>query len=127
MTGKKSDCRTPGENAFTCGLPTPRLDGIPDAVLPLVQLGMPLHGAWLGLCGNRVSAWLEWPGRVCTCKSMAELTTAQIEYLETMRQHYADYLDGVLRDTLMAPESFEEESEDDTPGQDVPELDREAA
>lgn len=92
-----------------------------------MQFGMTLHGDWLELCGHRVSAWLEWPANLCTCKTVDEVRAAQIEYLETMGKHYADYLDGVLRGTMMIQDGFEEESKDDAPERHVPELDREAA
>ena len=127
MTAKKTERRTPGGHAFACGLPTPQLDGLPDSIQSLMQAGIPLQGAWLELCGRRVSAWLEWPATVCTCKSLPELTSAQIEYLTTMHQHYADCLDCALRDPLTAPESFEDTSAGGGSGQDVAELDREAA
>lgn len=132
MTKMKSDKCTPGGNAFACGLPTPHLDGIPTPVQPLMQLGLPLQGDWIELCGHRASAWLEWPVKICACKSMTEVTTAHSEYLTAMSRHYADYLDSVLRDTLVAHEEFAETSEDDTPAEETspkeaPVLDREAA
>ena len=127
MTAKKADSCTPGASAFACGLPTPQLDGLPGSIQSLMRAGMPLQGTWLELCGWRISAWLEWPATVCTCKSMTELTGAQIEYLTTMHRHYADCLDGTLRDPLTAPESFEDTSAEGRSGQDAPELDRKAA
>ena len=95
------------------GLPIPKLEGVPEAVRPFVEVGMKMQSEALELCGHRARAWLDWPEIYCACKTMDDLTMAQSDYLTRMQRDYAHYLDCVLKDTLSEQDEFEEDEQDE--------------
>ncbi len=94
-------------------LPAPQLEGIPEAVRPFVEMGMKLNSEFLELCGHRARAWLDWPDDYSSCKTTEDLTEAQNTYFTRMQHDYAHFLDGILRDTMIEQEEFEEEVEEE--------------
>ena len=113
MKQSKQTGRTFGGVGLTLGLPTPKLEGVPEAVRSFVEVGMKLQSEVLELCGPRARAWLDWPEKYCACKTMDDLTTAQNGYLTRMQRDYAHYLDCVLKDTLIEQDEFEEDAQDE--------------
>jgi len=107
---KQSGGEIGGKDLYV-GIPTPKLEGVPEAVQPLVEMGMKMHSEYLELCGLRCNAWLDWPEQFCTCKTMEDLTVFQSSYLSKMQRDYAQFLDRILRDTLIEQDEFEEEDE----------------
>lgn len=99
----------PARDVFAAGLLVPRFEGIPEAAQPFVKLAAHLQSEFLTLWSHRANAWLEWPQQACKCRTMADLTQAQGEFLTTMRRHYSDYFDAVLKDAMIEPEALEEE------------------
>jgi len=108
---KQSDGTFGGKGLYV-GIPTPKLEGVPEAVQPLVEMGMKMQSEYLELCGHRCNAWLDWPEQYCTCKTMESLTTFQSSYLTKLQRDYAQFLDSILRDTLIEQDEFEEEVQD---------------
>jgi hypothetical protein len=105
--------RTFGGVVLPLGLPTPKLEGVPEAIQPFIEVGMKIQSEILGLCGHRARAWLDWPEKYCACKTMDDLTTAQSDYLTGMQRDYAQLLDGILRDALIEQDEFEEDEQDE--------------
>jgi len=113
MKQSKQTGRTFGGVGLPLGLPTPKLEGVPEAVRSFVEVGMKMQSEVLELCGHRARAWLDWPEKYCACKTMDDLTTAQSGYLTRMQRDYAHYLDCVLKDTLIEQDEFEEDVQDE--------------
>ena len=113
MKQSKQTGRAIGGVGLPFGLPIPKLEGVPEAVRPFVEVGMKMQSEVLELCGHRARAWLDWPEKYCACKTMDDLTTAQSGYLTRMQRDYAHYLDCVLKDTLIEQDEFEEDVQDE--------------
>jgi hypothetical protein len=113
MKQSKQTGRTFGGVGLPLGLPTPKLEGVPEAIQPFIEVGMKIQSEILGLCGHRARAWLDWPEKYCACKTMDDLTTAQSDYLTGMQRDYAQLLDGILRDALIEQDEFEEDEQDE--------------
>lgn len=94
---------------LTTGIPAPRLDSIPEAFRPFVEIGMELQSEVLQLCGGRVRAWLDWPGQCISCKNVDDLSTAQRNYFVQMQKDYAHFMDAVLQDTLIEQDEYRED------------------
>ncbi len=109
MKQSKQSGGTIGGRGLYVGIPAPKLEGVPEAVRPFVEMGMKMQSEFLELCGHRCNAWLDWPEKYCSCKTMEDLTSVQIGYLTKMLRDYAHFLDGILRDTLIEQDEFEEE------------------
>ena len=86
MKQSKQTGRTFGGVGLPLGLPTPKLEGVPEAVRSFVEVGMKMQSEVLELCGHRARAWLDWPEKYCACKTMDDLTTAQSGYLTRMQR-----------------------------------------
>jgi hypothetical protein len=112
MKQSKQSGGTIGDKGLYVGIPTPKLEGVPEAFRPFFEVGMKMQSELFELCGHRCNAWLDWPEQYCTCKTMEDLTTAQSEYLTRMQRDYSQFLDCILRDTLIEQDEFEEEAED---------------
>ena len=112
MKQSKQSGKTIHGKGFFVGIPTPEIEGVPEAVRPFVEMGMKMQSEFLELCGHRCNAWLDWPEEYCACKSTEDITKVQGDYLAKMQHDYAHFLDGILRDTLIEQDEFEEEAED---------------
>lgn len=122
---KQSNGKIGGEGLYV-GIPVPKLEGVPEPVRPFIEMGMKMQSEFLELCGHRCNAWLDWPGKYSTCKSMEDVSTVQNDYLAKMQHDYAHFLDCILRDSLIEQDEFEvvEEEEpkqkDSQPESDTP-------
>jgi len=112
MKQSKQSSGTIGGKGLYVGIPTPKLEGVPETVRPFLEVGMKMQSELLELCGHRCNSWIDWPEQYCTCKTMEDLTTFQSSYLEKMQRDYAKFLDSILRDTLIEQDEFEEEVQD---------------
>ncbi len=108
MKQSKQSGGTFGGKGLYVGIPAPRIEGVPEAVRPFIEMGMKMQSEFLALSGHRCNAWLDWPEEYCTCKTMEDLNKVQSGYLEKMQRDYAHFLDCILRDTLIEQDEFEE-------------------
>ena len=123
MKQSKQSNGTIGGQSLYVGIPAPKLEGVPEAVRPLIEMGMKMQSEFLELCGHRCNAWLDWQEKFTTYKTMEDLTTAQSGYLAKMQHDYAHFLDGVLRDTLVEQDELEVvEEEEEEPKQEDSQL-----
>jgi len=127
MTMSKQTGKTHGGYGLAAGILMPEPERLPENVRPFVEIGMKVQSEFLTLCGHRVRAWFDWPEKLCACKTAADLTTAQGDYLATMQHNYAVYLDGVLRDAMVEQDELEEDGEDGSSGHETETPHREAA
>lgn len=127
MEQSKQTSGTLGGLGLPLGIPAPQIEGVPEAVRPFVEIGMKMQSEFLELCGHRARAWLDWPEKYCGCKTVDDLTKAQSDYLTRMQRDYAHFLDGVLRDTMIEQDEFEEEAQDEESQPETGDLQREAA
>ena len=111
MKQSKQSGRTLSGQSLPLGIPAPKIDGIPEAVRPFVEIGMKMQSEFLELCDHRCNAWLDWPETCGCCETVEDLTSAQSDYLTRMQCDYAHFLDGVLRDTMIEQDEFEEDAE----------------
>jgi hypothetical protein len=109
MTKSKHTGRTLGGRAFEISIPTPKLDFVPEAVQPFIEIGMKLQSEFLEMWGHRYRAWLGWQEEFCACKTMDDLTTAQGDYLTRMHRDYTAFLDGVLHDAMVVQDELDED------------------
>ena len=112
MTQSKKSGGTLGNQDVPIGIPAPKLEGIPEAARPFVEMSMKLQAQILELYGHRCCAWLDWPDKSCTCKTMEDFTKVHSDYLTNMQRDYAQFMDRVLRETLVEQKEFEEEAQD---------------
>ena len=96
MSKYKKPNQQQDKNDLLFGLPTPQLDGIPEPMRPICELGMKAQSDMLELWGHRARAWLDWPETFGSCKTLADLTKAQREYLGQMQSDYAHFTEGML-------------------------------
>lgn len=127
MKQSKQTSGTRGGLSLPLGLPTPQIEGVPEAIWPFIEIGMKLQSEYVELCGHRVRAWLELPENCRTCKTIDDLTAVQSGFLTKMQHDYAHFLDGILRDTMIEQDEFEEEEEKEGNEPETGTLHREAA
>lgn len=101
--------RDPMGIGMPIGLATTRLDHMPEAFRPLIELGMKLQSDWMELFGHRAKAWAEWPQTLANCKDMDDLTQAQRDYVVTMQHDYAQFLDRYLQDAMIEQDEYNDE------------------
>jgi len=111
MKQSKQSRGTIGGRGLYVGIPAPKLEGVPEAVRPFFEMGMKMQSEFLELCGHRCNAWLDWPEKYSSCKTMEDLTSVQIGFLTKMQRDYAHFLDGILRETMIEQDEFVEEEE----------------
>jgi hypothetical protein len=111
MKQSKETGGTVGSLGLQLGIPAPRIEGIPEAIRPFVEIGMKMQSDVIELCGHRARAWLDWPDTCSSCKTVEDLTSAQSDYLTCMQRDYAHFMDGVLRDTMIEQDEYEEDAE----------------
>ena len=91
------------------GLPTPRLDGIPEPMRPFCEMGMKAQSDMLALWGHRARAWMDWPETLGTCKTLGDLTKAQKGYLDGMQRDYAHFTQGMLQRMMIEQDTLDDQ------------------
>lgn len=100
-----------GNLGLQLDLPTPQIEGIPEAVQPFVEIGMKMQSEILELCGHRALAWLDWSQTCGSCKTAKDLASAQSDYLTRMQRDYAHFVDCILQDAMIEQDEFEDTAE----------------
>jgi hypothetical protein len=99
--------RASGAAGLASPIPVPRLEGIPEIMQPAFELGAKLQSEFVCLWCHRAQAWLNLPSRMATCKTPTDFVSVQGDFLNEMQLHYAQYVDGVLRDCLIEQDAFD--------------------
>jgi hypothetical protein len=107
MTQSKDHSKDGG--GWTIGIPAPRVDQIPEAMRPFVEMSLKLQSECMELYGHRAKAWAEWPPTFFACRCTEDLAEAQRDYITRMQKDYAAYFDGILRDTMIEAEEYVED------------------
>lgn len=101
----------PAASGLTSPIPVPRLEGIPEIMQPAFEFGARLQSECVSLWCHRAQAWLNLPSCMATCKSPTDVASVQGDFLGEMQHHYAQFVDGVLRDSLIEQDEFVENVE----------------
>ncbi len=113
MKQSKQSNGTIGGLGLPIRIPAPEIEGVPEAFRPFVEISMKMQSEFMELWGHRSRAWLEWPEDYSNCKTMEDLTSAQSDYLARLQHDYAHFMNGILRDTMIEQDEFEEQVEDE--------------
>jgi hypothetical protein len=100
-------------------IPAPRLEGIPQIMQPAFELGAKLQSELICLCCHRTEAWLNFPSRMATCKTLTDVAAVQGAFLGEMQHDYAEFVDCVLRDTLIEQDEFQNGNGNKAPSQET--------
>jgi len=109
MSKNKTRNRPQDKEDLLFGLPTPRLDSVPETIRPFCELGMKVQSDTLSLWGHRARAWMDWPETFTTCKTLDDLTKAQGEYFGQLQRDYAHFAEGMLKRMMIEQDTLDDQ------------------
>ena len=97
-----------GSDTFS-GLLTPQLEGVPDSVQPLLEFASRAQSEVMTFWSQRAQACMELPGQLAACRSATDLARAQIDFMTVLQRDCTDFVEALMRDSLVAPEVLDED------------------